>query len=164
MGKELKKNGYIRWDCFADKGIYSDSYCFSSSHVQKAECQRIDIFQLWFWRRLLKVPWTAKRSTNPRGNQHWIFTGSTDVEAEALVFWSSNVNRRLIGKVPDVGKIEDRRRRGHQRMRWLDGITDAMNMNLGKLWEMVRVTWGFKEPDTTGWLSNNKKVWQYPSQ
>ena len=60
------------------------------------------------------------------------------------------MNRRLIGKVPDVGKIEDRRRRGHQRMRWLDGITDAMNMNLGKLWEMVRVTWGFKEPDTTG--------------
>ena len=49
-----------------------------------------------------------------------------------------------------MGKIEDRRRRGHQRMRWLDGITDAMNMNLGKLWEMVRVTWGFKEPDTTG--------------
>ena len=49
-----------------------------------------------------------------------------------------------------LGKIEDRRRRGHQRMRWLDGITDAMNMNLGKLWEMVRVTWGFKEPDTTG--------------
>ena len=61
MGKELKKNGYIRWDCFADKGIDSDSYCFSSSHVQKAECQRIDIFQLWFWRRLLRVPWTARR-------------------------------------------------------------------------------------------------------
>jgi len=68
------------------------------------------------------------------------------------VFWSSDANRRLIGKVPDVGKIEDRRRREHQMMRWLDGITDAMNMNLGKLWEMVRhrVTWGLKEPDTTG--------------
>ena len=104
MGKELKKNGYIRWDCFADKGIYSDSYCFSSSHVQKAECQRIDIFQLWFWRRLLKVPWTAKRSTNPRGNQHWIFTGSTDVEAEAPVLWPPDVKTWLIGKDPDAGK------------------------------------------------------------
>ena len=106
------------------------------------------------------------KSVNLKGDQLWIFIERTDVEAEALVFWSSDANRRLIGKDPDVGKIEDRRRREHQMMRWLDGITDAMNMNLGKLWEMVRhrVTWGLKEPDTTGWLNNNKKVWQYPSQ
>ena len=104
------------------------------------------------------------KSVNLKGDQLWLCTGSTEVEAEALVFWSSHANRRLIGKVPDVGKIEGRRRRGHQTMRWMDGITDAMNMNLGKLWEMVRdrVTWGLKEPDMTGWLNN--KVCHYPSQ
>ena len=56
----------------------------------------------------------------------------------APVFWSSDVNKQLIEKALMLGKFEGRRRRGHQRMRWLDGITDAMNMNFGKLWEMVR--------------------------
>ena len=76
------------------------------------------------------------KPVNLKGNQPWIFTGRTD--ATALVFWPSDVNRQLFGKVPDAGKIEGRRRRGHQRMRWLESINDAMNMNLGKLREMVR--------------------------
>ena len=67
-----------------------------------------------------------------------MFIGRTDAEAEAPVFWSLDANSQLIGKVPILGKIEGRRRRGHQRLRWLDGITDAMDMNLGKLREMVR--------------------------
>ena len=74
---------------------------------------------------------------NVKGDWPWKFTGRTDAEAEALVFWSPDANRQPIGKAPDLRKIEGRRR-GHQRMRWLDGITSALNINLGKLWEMVR--------------------------
>ena len=104
-----------------------------------AECQRIDAFKLWCWRRLLKVPWTTRRlnqSILREINPGYSLEGHA--EAETPVFWSLDANRWLIGKVPDAGKIDSRRRRGHQRVRWLDGITDAMNMNLGKLREMVR--------------------------
>ena len=73
-----------------------------------------------------------------KGDQPWIFTGRTRAVAEAPVFWSSDEIRRLIGKVPDAGKDWGQKEKRCQRMRWLDGITDAMNMNLGKLQEMVR--------------------------
>ena len=69
------------------------------------------------------------KPVNLKGNQPWILIGRTDAEAEAPVFWSSDAHRQLIGKVPDAGK--DRGRKRCQRMRWLDGITDVMNMNLG---------------------------------
>ena len=76
------------------------------------------------------------KPVNLQGNQPCTLIRRTD--AEATVFWSPDVNSQLIGKDPNAGKIEDRRRRGQQRMRWLDGITDAVNMILGKLLEMVR--------------------------
>ena len=110
------------------------TYGCESLTITKAEHQRIDAFKLWCWRRLLKVLWTARRSV--KGNQLQILIGRTDAEAEAPVFWSSDVHRQLIGKVPDAGKDREQKRR--QRMRWLDSITDTMNMNLGKLREMVR--------------------------
>ena len=79
-------------------------YDCESWTIKKAEHQRIDAFELWCWRRLLKVPWTARRSINLKKSQPWIFTGRTDAEVEAPVIWSPDANRWHIGKVPDAGK------------------------------------------------------------
>ena len=102
-------------------------YGCESWTVKKAEHRRIDAFELWCWRRLLIVPWTARRF-----NQSILKKISPEYSLEGhklkLILWSPDVKSQLIRKDPDVG-IDCRRRRGQQRMRWLDGITDSMDMN-----------------------------------
>ena len=129
-------------DYFASKGPYCQSYGFSSSHVRiwkKAENWRIKAFELWCWRTLLRVPWTERRS-----NQSILKEISTEFSLEGLML---KLKLQYIGHLMwrtdslentlMLGKIEGRRRRGRQRMRWLNGIIVSMDMGMGLLWQLV---------------------------
>ena len=115
-------------------------YRCESWTIKKAKCQRIDAFELWCWRRLLRVPWTARRSNQSilkEINPEYSLEGLT-LKLKLQYFDHLMQRADLLEQTLMLGKIEGRRRRGQQRIRWLDGITDLMGMSLSMVWEIVK--------------------------
>ena len=116
------------------------TYGYESWTIKKAEYQRIDAFKLWCWRSLLRVPWTSRRSKQSilrEINPEYLFEGLM-LKLKLQYFGHLMQTADSLEKSLMLGKIEGGRRRGHQRMSWLDIMTEALDMNLGKVWEMMR--------------------------
>ena len=137
-------------------------YGCESWTVKKADCQRIDAFELWCWRRLLRVPWTARRSNHPKGNKSWIFIERTDVEAETPILLPPHAKSWLIWKDPSArkdwgqeekGMTEDEMVGWHH---WFNGygLGWTPGVSVGQeAWHAVCGSWGRKELDAVEWLN-----------
>ena len=140
-------------------------YGCESWNINKAERGRIDAFELWCWRRLLRIPWTAKRSNQvpPKGDQSWVFTGRTD-EAETPILWPPDAKSWLIGKDPDAGKDRGQEEKGTREdemvgwHHWLNGHGFGWTLGVGDGQGGLECcsSWGYKESDTTEWLNGTE--------